>query len=384
MSRWLGGAGVLVLIVAVALLLPTGERGAPEPTPAPVAPTLAEPEPAAPTTATTTTAGRVTTTTTTVPTVVVEITEDVLTRPLGDVLPGFDGTLVATLGSWGAVDLLRWGPDGAAREPLTEAFGPLAFDAAGEWMAYLGVDGTGPVLHAGPVGAAPTFSTAASSTAWHGRQPGRLAWLAAGTLVTADLAAAGQPHQVGGDADALHAWDEAGFVVTDWDAGQTAELQLLAADGSVTAAHPGIDFVDQSTDGWLLLVRHAATQTAFLSSAADLADVSHVVWAPADARAEQRLAAWSPDGRHIAFLTYSGETFATWELEIWSIFGTLDDHVPLGLRAWNVAWSPDTRFVAAPGSDLEGKGKLVVYDRDADRLYVLELRDIVQHVELLG
>ncbi len=394
MSRSAATTGVVVLTVAVALLLRSGERAGPDATPPPVvAPTIAAT--LAPTTAPPTSATTTTTTATAVPPVErvsVEVTSEVLAGPLADALPGFAGTLVATVGPWGAVDLVRWGSDGATREPLPGAFGPLAVDAGGEWMAYLADNGAGPVLRAGPLSAAPVFATAATSAAWHSSQPGRLAWLAAdpegtgATLATLDLAASGQPQPLGDlDPALLHAWDEAGFVVTDWaDAGRTVELQLLTPDGSVAAAHPGVDFVDQAPGGTVLAVRHVDIRTAFLASRPNLADLSHIEWAPSNGRAEHRMAAWSPDGRHIAFLTYSAELPASWELEIWSIFGTLDHRVPLGYRAWNVAWSPDGRFVAAPGSDHRGTDVVVVYDTEAETLSAMQFDDIVQHVELLG
>jgi WD40 repeat protein len=78
-------------------------------------------------------------------------------------------------------------------------------------------------------------------------------------------------------------------------------------------------------------------------------------------------AAWSPDGQQVAVNFYEG-TGKTWTLHIYDRQGNLIDSSSFGFRVWDIAWSPDQRFVLMPGSDDQGTHAVLIYDTQTSLL----------------
>ena len=325
-----------------------------------------------------------------------------LGRPLAELVDGLEGALVATVGPVGKVDLVYWAADGhgGGRGALPGALGQdLSLDASYTRMAYLIGEGE-PVqsfaLYTGLLGSGLRVWSEVHTYAWHTTAAQQLAWIGRDpdadtySLYTASLGQMADQIEVrriiaATEDDILHAWDSAGFLLTTWDPVQgVRSLQRLDPDGRlVSQLEESFGLASVATDGRLLFVQYQDAATRFFVADPLLANLEPLTWAPADARAENRLAAWSPNGDRIAFLTYDGSTSTSWELEVWAASGTLLQTVPFHRRSWDVTWSPEGRFVVMPSTDNAGTHAAIIYDTQDERLYEVEFDSWIQRALII-
>lgn len=288
--------------------------------------------------------------------------------PLAEAVPGFADT-ITTL-TWGddGVDVLRWRPDQAIPEPMMAfAHGPggrsRALDASGRWYGEIRDGG---VLAVQAVGSDPpqpgsVVAEGARSSAWHGTDPGRLAWLAcpeagpAGTLHTIDVTARVSTAELmlpvdgacGAAAAWLAAWGDWGVLLETPD-GEHVVQTLLDPTGTRVATGS-----DAPGDSWMIAGGSNST-TIWTVDPLGPEPTSFMLSADGERRrpvpglaAEEWLDAArpSPDGSLLALLPR--RTFADDPVVriVDSASGAVVAEFPEpSWEIWAIAWSTDSRF----------------------------------------
>jgi hypothetical protein len=342
---------------------------------------------------------------------------------LGDLVPGLEGTLVVNVGEPAPYQgLMVWSRGWSSPRPSTMAAGgPISPNASGGQIARLvraaGDIGPDSALHVGSWSGSPMAPARLDvrSFAWHGTDPGLIAWLEAVDEPTGvDLppgfeewerrffepralrvAAVGTttPFQVIGDPVAtipggeLLAWGSWGYAVAvpevevdppNW---RGEWLVVLAPDGE--ERWRTLDRAAAVSPAGLLLLQVSAPTGEFrIVNAADNEEVGAGTMGHGVAFA----AAFSPDGRRLAFLVRrfdpDGWLAAVWDVDAaeWTRVADLPG------TGYNVAgpgglirWTPDGRFVLVPGRlhTVAGGFGITFYDTVDDTAHHLEIGPVV-------
>ncbi|MFO7547348.1 MAG: hypothetical protein R6X29_00545 [Acidimicrobiia bacterium] len=157
-------------------------------------------------------------------------------RTFGQILPGFEGWLVAAVAQPGSAVILTWKPD--ASEPVRSPLGPLTdlrFDPGGTWLAGTQAGSAGSRLWLGRTGGGIfPLDQRIEGFAWHDSLPAHLAYLTrseeGGGLYVTDLLVGGTRLVTGDPPDGrLERWGEWGFGLTH--PGRVGSTTLLLAGG---------------------------------------------------------------------------------------------------------------------------------------------------------
>ncbi len=318
---------------------------------------------------------------------------------LGDLVPGFTGTLLLAVGDWPNFDMTEWRSDRAI--PDTTALPPtvsLATDVTGRLHAGLGRSAneeSDSVLYVGPVLSIRPAALKVTSLAWNNSIAGRLAWLQQVDEDGLELRV-GEVDPPSGSftpgttialipADhRLLTWDSWGFLLNGPDPVLGTEVvYLVDADGSEQWRFPAYSGYASSV-GQLLLMRfleETGDSQFFLTFPSRSAEEepNSLEWAPADPRGEVNAVAWSPDANHLAFLVYEGGA-TSWRIEVRQIDGTLTGSAQVPYRLWDINWTSDGRFVLATGTDNAGKFVVVFYDTVDESLDEVAFDTAVQQI----
>jgi hypothetical protein len=319
---------------------------------------------------------------------------------LADLVPGFEGTLVAEIGSW---YLAVW--PAHMRIPSVNPVDPgmpFEFDPSShlparlvraatelEYERSLLLVGSHPIRVAGSGGLLISMGAAAlnvRSFAWHLSQPRMLAWIeGAPDTQTQEETLTLHVGEVGDDGVFVHspllatlpgnyrvismlAWDTWGFLVSGFDNAGSASLSLLAPDGSLAwsralgpqSMRTTAEQVSLNGDILLVNIDHATDEMEIA-----LTDISGQAPRVVDWGLSFGLVRLAPDGQRVAYISGDGRRA---EVVIRHVDGTVLQAVPLGnSRVWDLQWTPDGRFVLAPG-ELEpfGSGGHVLFFVDSE------------------
>jgi len=269
-------------------------------------------------------------------------------------VPGFPDALVAisgtTTGEPGAeVDLehLLWPStaDEVVRPLIAGDPGPVAFDAAGVWLAVTTVmeDRSGLDLISGR-GVLHETASSVTSFAWHDSREGELSYTstAGGDWTLNYVRGPMSPLQVesaflssGLVADgSIAAWGDWGWAIQAY--GETPAVWLLDAEAEMVASVPGMAF-DSHPSGLLAVVdgsevrvlRADGTGTGLDRTVANIGPVA--------------AAAISPNGKRLAVLGFDGLILLPLdESPVVAVFEPIVGYP-------QAAWSSDSRFVLVPG-----------------------------------
>jgi hypothetical protein len=341
---------------------------------------------------------------------------------LGDLVPGLEGTLVANVGEPAPYQgLMMWSRGWSSpRHGSIAAGGPISPNASGGQIARLGraAGDIGPdsALYLGSWSGSPLTPArlGVRSFAWHDTDPSLIAWLEAADEPTgADLppgfeewekrfyeprelwvaaVAANTPFQLIGDPVAtipgaeLLAWGSWGYAVAvpevevdppNW----RPWLVVLAPDGE--ERWRTLDWtVAVSPTGLLLLQGSTPTGELRIASAAENEEVGAVPMEHGVTFA----AAFSPDGRRLAFLGRRSEPDG-WVVAVWDLdaagWTRVADLPGTGYNAAGpgglIRWTPDGRFVLVPGRlhTVAGSFGITFYDTVEDTAHHLEIGPVV-------
>ena len=314
-------------------------------------------------------------------------------QTLSDLLPDTEGVLIAVITSQAGLELVRWPPATPSRSSeIPMLSGPvLEFDASGLQMAFLGTSATakGPALYLGrPVSWAPA-RVGVSSFKWHATWRGRIGWMELGEsrrLCWADADPVGARLSasfcVASSGDELVGFDSSGFLVVDHDEGIVLRLD---DSGQQVGSLPGSDALI-NRDGQVLIIDRNpdGREASFTLADPDLTNAVELDWAPPSASGEYGFVALSPSNHppEVAFLVVPDEE-RRYELQLWTLDGTLERTVNLSGRVWDVEWDSTGRYLLAPGIVGERGHVLQVYDTFAQELLFLPYDNWIQDAQLV-
>ncbi len=294
---------------------------------------------------------------------------------LGDLVPGFEGTLVAQLGVWGRVDVAQW-PSGRTEPvtlPMPRAIS-LSTDAARRLfvgVAPAALEGRGQAMYVGSLADLRPAAVNVGSAAFHATSPGRLAWLEidgdlsrlrVGSVNPGGLLAAESPAIAEVALDhRLVGWGDWGFLLAGWDPEADIWIAyLLAPGGAERWRLPAVDAA-VSPHGTVLLA-HAAEVGGFRwsqgSAWPDGTPVEALDWVAEDAGLG---AAWSPDGDLVVFVAPGASGLGS-RLDVRRADGTAVRSVDVPLQVAGVSWSHDGRFVLARAAQPERRNVVFFFD----------------------
>lgn len=324
---------------------------------------------------------------------------------LAELVPGFEGTLVAHLGSLTTGVLVVWPADASVPDRIDLDEGTaLRLDASAALAARRAPafgEGNGEysTLLIGPFPSVQDMRPAALSVgsfAWHGTKPRFLAWVeatgpdgpggAAGrTLWTAEVDEGGAlvgRSAVGPTPEALISWGEWGFLVHTFEGERSQRhIALLDPSGSEVWAMevdgPGVDAAASAAGR--ILVRHDPVheRPLLINDSATEPPVPHE-WAPS----ASLWFSWHPLEDRVVSANWvdGGYLIAVWDLD-----GSMLNSVVVTHRIWDVGWTPDGRFIVAPGERWPGALDHIVlfYDTEDGSLHEVGFDLWVQYAILL-
>ena len=292
------------------------------------------------------------------------VPKEPVAKPLDDIVTGFRGTLVMTVGGSGGTEVWRWssGPDGtiARSLPVADIYDAMP-DPSGSWILGLRRSGREPPLLQMGIenDPAPVFWWT-RSFAWHVATPGRVAWAAqrnAGAVATVHVgerveagiyfkpATTLKGFELVAGTDRLVAFDDFGFVFERWAADRSSvSVQRIGPTGEPEGLVVG-QFVGISPDGMVAVLDGPITRLLTGPSLEESAVISSrytsVVWAPHSAR-------------------FAASNFETDSVDLAD--GSARRTVAVGdIGPTILAWSSDGRFVLVSG-ELEEKPVIVFID----------------------
>jgi WD40 repeat protein len=318
---------------------------------------------------------------------------------LGELVPGLDGTLHALVGtSMRQLSEVPTDPDLTLLRPESAGLGfatSLAFDASEAFLAFVDQTGDAPgtdVLRVWSETA--TFSLGdrgVTSFQWHQTEPGRLAAITVDASGQAELetltfddqefeSPARSTITTAGLDQAIVGWSSYGFLIGAYHpVSETDFTTLLDQTGSVLWEAQNMTVLDVFADKALVI-----------RSSSESDDI-HSVIDPSDPDAATDLdlpsdigvvtgSAWSNDGQLAVHYPATGRT---WNLRIFDATLDIEADITLeGWRVWDLAWSPDSRFLLMPGTDDAGSHVVIFYDTSSRTFSNVDFRDWVQWAEV--
>lgn len=302
--------------------------------------------------------------------------------PLVDTIPGLEGRVVVSF-----ADHLRIVDGGIVSEQrLPNLLGEtLRPDVSGVAIAGLaGRDGR--TLWAGPVsGSLAVLSGDVESFTWHRRSGGDLAWLetqvGTATLVTAAVGTDSQINTVtrhtleGFTPTRIATWDVDSYVIEALD-GRERVIVAIGADGVERWRRPGRTASAHDTDQVLIRTDGpGGVEYAFVSQGdGSLIDR----WFFPDS-----VTALESFDRRLALVSLDG-AWPTRLLVVDAPTGTIEAAENVGYRLDPPAWSPDGRFVLAPGKDDLGGHVAVALDTATGTVVAVPFGERVLRVDVLA
>jgi predicted NUDIX family NTP pyrophosphohydrolase len=312
------------------------------------------------------------------PEVAPSTTMGTVTRPLGELVPGFMGTLHAVEGSDG-FRMLSWDEGQPLLRGARLSEGrphELAYDAGGDLLGLVlqdnrSGDGT---LMVGDQSGLTALGFEVSSFAWHQTEPGVMAAISLPfgseepELVTVSFegpageSATVRPVTTLQREDIVLAIDTWGILIRRHEAGLN-RIVLLDEDGTqlwARAAH----WAYASPSGDILLSFYSNETREFRAIRPTTPPTETGAWFELPTLGVTAVGLSPQNG--VAVVTYQGSG-AESELAIYDIDGNLLDSVDLRWRVWDVEWSRSGRFVIMPGVDDAGY-TVLFYDTEEGRL----------------
>jgi hypothetical protein len=299
--------------------------------------------------------------------------------PLVDTVPGLEGRVVVSF----ADRLQIVDGDTVSQQPLPKLLGgSLRPDASGTALA--GLDGR--TLWAGPVsGGLAALSGDVESFAWHRRSGGDLAWLESqagtATLVTAAVEADSPintltRHTLSGIVPTrLAVWDVDSYVIEATD-GRDAVIVAFGADGAERWRRPGQSASAHDTDQVLIRTDGpGGVEYAFVSQG-DGSLVDRWFF-------PNSVTALESFDRRLALVTLDG-AWPTRLLVVDAPTGTIEAAENVGYNLDPPTWSPDGRFVLAPGNDDLGGHVAVALDTVTGTVVALPFGEPVLRIDVLA
>lgn len=385
-SSWLViSAAVVVAVVLVGLIVWSSDPGEDDLAAVGSTTTVAVVPPSISSSSTSTTLSATTSTPATTTTSNVVVSER---AGVGDLVLGWSGTLYAVVGD-SQDTFVRLESEREQGVPVRNMVnlppGSIYYDldASGRLFAFaVADDNEVETLHVTSADAdIVDFELSVTSLVWHASEPGQLGVISErpdGTahLVTLDFEGlqanrAGAQSIVDIDPSAeLVAWSEHGFVI--WSHDEALEQDMISLIGQ-----SGEPLWEQAEDhlaaaispsGEVLVNRFLPEGFEFAVVPALQPEAAQTVELPVQ---DVTGAAWAPDGQQLAIHFYEG-TGKAWTLHIYDRQGNLIDSSSFDFRVWDIAWSPDQRFILMPGSDDRGTHAVLIYDTQASLLTPVE------------
>ncbi len=346
--------------------------------------------------------------------------------PLGELVPGLDGTLLAVVGQGGRIhSLYLWHPEDSFPEtwPLPADAHSFALNPTGTLFAYLtfGADHSeGDTLWVMEPGgtavqvAEEVAEQVVGGFGFSGTQPGYLAWIGRDpdTLVTglftARVSTPLDPRDPFTDPEVFGVMPK-GTVLLGWNNGwvwtatedrainETRIRTFSTRDGLLLAEYSWSKAVVGPRGHRVLLGRTTGPTWTFAAVGWDPGiEPDPLDWAPTDPSGQYQFVAWSASDAvwRLAFIGSQGQP-DSW-VEVWELSrgddhsdsealnGTLVHRVEFGYRIWDVEWSSSDRFVLMPGAhDQSGRSVLLVLDTQDGSLDEIDFPDSVQYADVI-